>query len=46
MKLYKFNVFANYCTQVGELWAISKYDAEKQIKTVFPNSTDIYIWSV
>jgi hypothetical protein len=44
MTLYKFNVFANYRTQVGEMWAKSKFDVQLQIERDFPACADIYVW--
>jgi len=44
MKLYKFNYFCNFQLYVGEQWALSKFDVERNIKCLNPNATGMDVW--
>ena len=46
MKLYKFNYFCNRQTHVGEQWALSKFDVERNIRVENPNATGIDVWAI
>ena len=46
MKLYGINFFCNYKTHAEEIWAVGRYELEKQILTQYPKATGIYIWLI
>ena len=46
MKLYGINFFCNYKTHSEEIWAVGRYELEKQILSQYPKATGIYIWLI
>jgi hypothetical protein len=46
MKLYGINFFCNYKQHAEAIWAIGRYELEKQILAQYPKATGIYIWLI
>jgi hypothetical protein len=44
MKYFGVNFFCNYKQHSDAIWAVGRYELEKQILTMHPNATAIYIW--
>ena len=44
MKYFGINYFCNYKHYADAIWANDRYELEKQILTMHPNATAIYIW--
>ena len=44
MNFYKFNYFANFAQQQGEMWADSKWEVEQFIKAANGQVTGIDAW--
>jgi len=46
MKLYGINFFCDYKSHSEQVWAVGRYELEKQILAQFPKATDINIWVI
>jgi len=46
MKLYGINFFCNYKQHSQEIWAVGRYELEKQILSQYPKATGIDIWLI
>lgn len=46
MKLYQINFFCDYKQHAKAIWAVGRYELEKQILAKYPKATDINIWLV
>lgn len=46
MKLYGINFFCDHKQHSEKVWAIGRYELEKQILAQHPKATDINIWLV
>jgi hypothetical protein len=46
MKLYGINFFCNYKQHSEEIWAVGRYELEKQILSQYPKATGIDIWLI
>ena len=46
MKLYRINFFCNCKSHAKEVWAVGRYELEKQILTQYPKATGIDIWLI
>jgi hypothetical protein len=44
MKYFGINYFCNHKHHADAIWANDRYELEKQILTMHPNATAIYIW--
>ena len=44
MKYFGINYFCNYKHHADAIWANDRFELEKQILTMHPNATAIYIW--
>jgi len=44
MKYFGINYFCNHKHHADAIWAKDRYELEKQILTMHPNATAIYIW--
>jgi len=44
MKFFGINYFCNHKHHADAIWANDRFELEKQILTMHPNATAIYIW--
>ena len=46
MKLYAINFCCDYKSHAEQVWAVGRYELEKQILSQYPKATGINIWVV
>jgi hypothetical protein len=46
MKLYGINFFCDYKQHSEQVWAVGRYELEKEILAKYPKSTGIDIWVI
>lgn len=46
MKLYGISFFCNYKQHSEKVWAVGRYELEKEILAKYPKSTGIDIWVI
>jgi hypothetical protein len=46
MKFYGINFFCNYKHHADAVYAVGRYELEKQILAKYPTATGIYIWLI
>ena len=46
MKYFGINFFADHKQHADAIWAVGRYELEKQILAQYPHATGIYIWLI